>query len=117
MTTIGKKIIGLAFMIMLLLIASPSITNAQLNNTLPDPSSPGGTPSNGGIGSSGTNPTGGAASIDPGSSVQSGPGGPGDTDPPPQDAPIDGGITILLAIGLVNGYLVSRKANKKQCTV
>ncbi len=107
--TIGKKIIGFAFIVLLLLIASPCITNAQLNNTLPDPSSSGGSNNGGGLGSG----NGGAASIDPGSTIQTGPGGPGDTDPPPQDAPIDGGITLLLAIGLVNGYLISRKANKK----
>jgi|GEM_PF-5989049 len=44
-----------------------------------------------------------------------GPGGP--TDPPDDVVPIDGGVTILLAIGLVHGFFLSRKKRKQNFQV
>lgn len=107
------KNIGLILVMALVLTFSPALVDAQLNNSLPDPVSGGGNTGSGQVGGSGTTAP---VNSDPGggSVLQGGPGGPGDNDPPISDAPIDGGLTILLAIGLANGYAVTRKKKSKE---
>ena len=74
---------------------------------------PGGLGGNG-IGQSGgpfdppTNPSSGGSGLDPVTNPD--PGGP--TDPPPDVVPIDGGISVLLAVGLATGYKNLRRKKK-----
>lgn len=98
------------FILLLLVIAiitvTPKLSNAQIGNTQP-PSSGSGVGTNNG-------PFGGSASgsVNADADEDDDPGGP--TDPPDDVVPLDGGVSILLAIGLVHGYLISRRRNKKQ---
>ena len=88
----------------------PLNATAQLNNTQPvqPPSSGSGVGQNNIGPYTNTDPTNPSTlSVD-----ASDPGGP--IDPPPDvTVPIDGGISILLAIGLVHGFRLSRKRKLK----
>jgi hypothetical protein len=80
---------------------SSNNTPSQSNTTptLVDPNNP---YNNNTQSSSNTDPNAGGGSIS-----NSGPGGP--TDPPPDNLPFDGGVSILLTIAVAQGYKASRK--------
>jgi hypothetical protein len=104
--SIRKNTIFLLLLIISIITVTPNLSNAQIGNTrVPS--------SNSGVGTT-EGPFGGSASgtVNSDADEDDDPGGP--TDPPDDVVPLDGGVSILLAIGLVHGYLISRKKNKKQ---
>ncbi|CAF0783510.1 unnamed protein product [Rotaria sordida] len=88
---------------------------AQIGNN-PPPSSNSDVGQNNGSPFNNSNTGGGIGGSINGDADGGDPGGP--TDPPDDIAPIDGGLGILLAIGLVHGYNTSRRRkNKKRLQV
>jgi hypothetical protein len=96
MKAVNNKMVFICLVLAFSLSITPALVKAQIGNTQP-PSSGSGVGSGNGpfTDPNGPNPT------------PTDPGGP--TDPPPDVVPIDGGVTILLAIGLVHGFQISRK--------
>ena len=110
MSLIKKWSIYCSIMVLISSAIFPLNAAAQLNNTQPvQPPSSGS-----GVGQSNIGPY---TNTDPNNPSTLGvdasdPGGP--TGPPPDvTVPIDGGISILLAIGLVHGFQLSRKRKLK----
>jgi hypothetical protein len=100
-----KNTIFLLLLVITIIAVRPNLSNAQIGNTQPPSSESGVGNSNGPFGGSASGSTNADADED------DDPGGP--TDPPDDVVPLDGGVSILLAIGLVHGYLISRRRKKE----